>query len=186
MPAVRTDWTVEMLDAMPDDGNRYEVIDGALFVTPAPSDIHQLVVLALASRLRDYLRPFSIARALHSPADVRRDDRRHNRVQPDVFVVRLIDGQRPPYPFDLSDLLLAAEVESPSHRLYDYQTKRRLYLDSGVPEYWIASPETRTFARWHAKSEEAELLTSQLVWSPTGMPEPLTIDIPRLFEDALG
>jgi len=186
MPAERTDWTVEMLDAFPDDGNRYEIIDGELFVTSAPSDTHQLVALELAIRLHSYLRPSSIARVLHSPADVRREDRRRNRVQPDVFVVRLADGQRPPYPFDLSDLLLAAEVESPSNRLYDYQTKRRLYLTNGVPEYWIISPEARSFARWRGTSDDAELLTAQLEWRPDGMLEPFVIDIPEFFDDALG
>src|SRR5262245_2269013 len=148
MPSGHTEWTVEMLDALPGDGQRYEIIDGELFVTPAPSDVHQLVLGALYSRLRQYFRPSSVGRAFGSPSDVRRGDRRRNRVQPDVFVVRLIDNKRPAYPFDLADLLLAAEVESPSNPEYDYHTKRTLYLSSGVPEYWIVSPVTRTFARW--------------------------------------
>src|SRR5262245_10984511 len=42
MPATNIAWTVEMLDALPDDGQRYEIIDGELFVTPAPLEIHQL------------------------------------------------------------------------------------------------------------------------------------------------
>ena len=41
MPATRVDWTVEMVDALPDDGQRYELIDGELFVTPAPAEPHQ-------------------------------------------------------------------------------------------------------------------------------------------------
>src|SRR5215470_16789377 len=125
VPLQQTDWTVEMLDALPDDGDRYELIDGELFVTPAPSDVHQLVVGALHARLRAYLRPFPVARVIASPSDVRRADRRKNRVQPDVFAVRLTDGARPAYPFDQSDLLLAIEVESPGTRAYDHQTKRR-------------------------------------------------------------
>src|SRR6185437_16845984 len=104
MPAVRTDWTVEMLDELPDDGNRYEVIDGELFVTPAPSDVHQLIVTELVARLHFYLQRSVVARVLTSPSDVRRPDRERNRVQPDVFVVKLTDGRRPPYPFDLTDL----------------------------------------------------------------------------------
>jgi hypothetical protein len=62
-------------------------------------------------------------------------DRTRNRVQPDVFAVRLVDGGRPPYPYELRDLLLAIEVESPDNPAYDYQTKRRLYLSNGVPEF---------------------------------------------------
>jgi Uma2 family endonuclease len=186
MRATNAEWTVDMLDALPDDGNRYEIIDGVLFVTPAPSDVHQLVVGALQARLHQYLRPSTIARVLHSPADVRRPDRRRNRVQPDVFVVRLTDQKRPPYPFDLADLLLALEVESPSDPAYDYQTKRELYLSSGVPEYWIVSPTARTFACWGASKDSAELLTTRLEWQPAGMTVPLIIDLPEFFDDALG
>ncbi len=186
MPAVRTDWTVEMLDELPADGNRYELIDGELFVTPAPSDVHQLVASTLWSRLQTYLRPTDVGRSLQSPADVRRGDRTRNRVQPDVFVVPLLDGKRPPYPFNLADLILAAEVESPSNAAYDYQTKRRLYLTSGVPEYWIVNPEARTFARWRGLRDEAELLTMRLEWQPAGMSQELVIDIPQFFDDALG
>jgi Uma2 family endonuclease len=95
MPAEQVQWTVEMLDALPDDGQRYELLDGELFVTPAPSDVHQLAVGALHARLRAYMRPSDVGRAFSSPSDVRRGDRRRNRVQPDVFVVRLVDGKRP-------------------------------------------------------------------------------------------
>ncbi|MGH7616671.1 MAG: Uma2 family endonuclease, partial [Gemmatimonadaceae bacterium] len=150
------------------------------------SDVHQLVVGALLSRLRAYLRPKNVARVLNSPADVRREDRRRNRVQPDVFVVRLTDEKRPPYPFDLADLLLAVEVESPSNAAYDYQTKRQLYLSSGVPEYWVVSPSARTFARWRAGHDIAELITTRLEWQPDGMSSALTIDLPEFFDDALG
>src|SRR5215216_3519443 len=131
MPATRTDWTVDMLDALPEDGQRYEIIDGELFVTPAPSDVHQYVVGELYARLLAYLRGSGVGHPVISPADVRRDDRRRNRVQPDIFVVRVVEGKRPHYPFDLGDLLLAVEVESPSNQSYDYQTKRLLYIEGG-------------------------------------------------------
>jgi Uma2 family endonuclease len=186
MPAASSDWTVDMLDALPDDGNRYEIIDGELFVTPAPSDLHQLVVGTLYSRLRAYLRPTSVGRAILSPSDVRRDDRRRNRVQPDIFVVRLTENGRPSYPFDLRDLLLAVEVESPGNSAYDYQIKRNLYLDAGVPEYWIVRPEARTAARWRGPAEPAELITGQLEWQPAGMGAPLVVYLPEFFEDAFG
>ena len=175
-----------MLDELPDDGNRYELIDGELFVTPAPSDVHQLVVLALATRLRAYLRPTQLARAIISPSDVRREDRQRNRVQPDVFAVRLVDGKRPPYPFDLADVLLAAEVLSPSNPRYDHQTKRHLYLRGGVPEYWIIDPEAHTFARWRSVVDPGELLTERIAWQPSPLETPLVIGLPEFFEDALG
>jgi Uma2 family endonuclease len=184
MPIASADWTVEMLDALPDDGNRYELIDGVLYVTPAPSDIHQLVVGALYARLRAYMRPGAIGRVVNSPADVRKPDRRRNRVQPDIFVVRLTDNRRPAYPFDLSDLLLVIEVESPGNAAYDYRTKRALYLDAGL-EYWIVNSEAQTIARWFG-SETGEILTARLEWLPEGMRHPFTLDLAEFFEDALG
>ncbi len=186
MPAAQTDWTVEMLDALPDDGKRYEVIDGALFVTPAPSDVHQYVVAAFARQLHAYVRPTTLARVLHSPADVRKPDRKRNRVQPDVFVVRLSAGKRPRYPHDLKDLLLAIEVESPSNPNLDYQIKRALYLRNGIPEYWVVNPIARIVSRWRSEDEPGEVCSSRMTWHPEGMAEPLVIDLPALFDDALG
>ncbi len=186
MPAAQTEWTVEMVDALPDDGQRYELIDGELFVTPAPSDVHQLVVGCLHARLRAYLRPHGVGRVLVSPADVRREDKRRNRVQPDIFVVRLTENRRPAYPFDLADLLLAVEVESPSNPAYDYQTKRVLYLRSGVAEYWVVNSIARTVARWRSDADPGELLTERVEWQPGGMPTPFQLILPEFFEDALG
>lgn len=181
-----TEWTVDMLDALPNDGNRYEIIDGDLVVTPSPSNAHQLVVGALYSRLRAYMRPTQVGRATISPSDVRREDRQRNRVQPDIFVVRLGVEGWPPYPFDLADLLLAVEVESPSTGAYDHQTKRELYLRAGVPEYWIVNAETRTIARWRRLDDPGELLARRLEWQPAAELEPFVLDLREFFEDALG
>ena len=156
MPSAPAEWTVDMLDALPDDGQRYEIIDGALYVTPAPSNVHQLVAGEFYVRLRAYLRLGDLARALFSPADVRKDDRRKNRVQPDVFAVRLVDGKHPPYPYSLSDILLAIEVESPSDPLYDYHTKRQLYLRNGVPEYWVVNCDARLVSRFVSLADPGE------------------------------
>jgi Uma2 family endonuclease len=186
MPAAHTEWTVDMLDALPDDGQRYEIIDGVLYVTPAPSDVHQYIVGELHSRLLDYLRHSGVGHPVVSPADVRRKDRRRNRVQPDIFIVRVTGGKRPQYPFDLSDLLLAVEVESPSNPRYDYQTKRALYLGAGVPEYWVVSADARTISRWHRAGDPGEILSQHIAWHPAGMESALGIDLPSFFTEALG
>ena len=186
MPASQTEWTVDMLDALPDDGNRYEIIDGELFVTPSPAGVHQFVVLALAARLRAYVHAGSVARVVISPSDVRRPDRKRNRVQPDVFVIKLRDGRYPPDPFELADVLLAIEVVSPGNPQYDYQTKRVLYLGSGVPEYWIVDPMARTIARWRSAADRGELQVDRIEWQPAGVDAPFVIQIPAFFDDALG
>jgi Uma2 family endonuclease len=107
-------------------------------------------------------------------------------VQPDIFVVRVTEAKRPAYPFDLSNLLLVVEVESPTNSSYDYQTKRLLYVDGGVPQYWIVSPDARTIARWRGTEEPGEILSRQLVWQPEGMSDPFVLDVPDLFAQALG
>ncbi|MEO7083260.1 MAG: Uma2 family endonuclease [Gemmatimonadaceae bacterium] len=127
-----------------------------------------------------------VGRAVFSPSDVRREDRRRNRVQPDVFVVRVVDGKRPAYPFDQSDLLLVVEVESPSTARYDYQKKRMLYLNAGVREYWIVSPKARTVSRWRRAEDPGEVLTQEIRWHPLGATNPLIIDVPASFAEALG
>jgi len=185
MPAATTSWTVEMLDALEDDGQRYELIDGELFVTPTPAEIHQLVLAQFLLRLNEYLRRGSVGRVIHSPADVRRADRSRNRVQPDVFVVRLTDGKRPQYPYDLGDLLLAVEVESPSNPALDYQVKRRLYLQSGIPEYWVVNPVGRVLSRFRGVNDPGEVFTERIEWHPDGMDTALTIDLPALFDEAV-
>ena len=174
-----------MLDALPDDGQRYEVIDGVLHVTPAPGLPHQLIAGHLYYVLKQYLGGSTVGRPVISPSDVRRGDRSRNRVQPDVFVVRLADAKLPPYPFAMPDLLLAVEVPSPNEGLYDYHTKRKLYVASGVAEYWVLNGETRNLSRWRGAADPGELLSGRVEWHPPGMPEPLVLDLPRFFDEAV-
>lgn len=184
MPATRTDWTVDMLDALPDDGQRYEIIDGELFVTPGPGEPHQDIVGELFARLREYLKGRGIGKAMMSPADVRRGDRKRNRVQPDVFVVRVTDGLRPAYPYELHDLLLAVEVVSPSNPILDYQVKRDLYLREGVGEYWVINPDARNVSRWRGRDEPGDVHSKTIEWHPEGMASPFTLDLPEFFNDS--
>ena len=185
MPAAHANWTVEMLDALPDDGQRYELIDGELYVTPAPSDVHQLVSGAFYRRLDPYLRTAKVARALYSPADIRRGDRTRNRVQPDVFAVRLVGGKYPQYPYAIRDLILALEIESPGNPLYDHHVKRELYLTNGVPEYWIANADARIVTRWRSLDEPGDVFSKRIEWHPPEMAAGLVIDLEELFREAL-
>jgi Uma2 family endonuclease len=185
MSATRAEWTVDMLDVLPDDGQRYELVDGVVHVTPAPGLPHQLIVGQLYHLFRLYLRGSTVARALISPSDVRRGDRTRNRVQPDTFVVRLVDGKLPRYPFAMTDLLLAVEVSSPNDPLYDYQTKRALYIANNIPEYWVINPEARNLSRWRDAADPGEVLSARVEWQPVGMPESFVLDLPRFFDEAI-
>lgn len=186
MPAAYTEWTVDLLDALPESSERFELIDGELYVTPSPGIPHQGVVLDLASCLRDYTRRIGIGRTIISPSDVRRGDFQKNRVQPDIYVVRLTDGTLPEYPFHLRELMLAVEVASPGSPFLDYEVKRRLYLSEGVGEYWVVGVQERNVTRWRAIANAGDVRTGLIEWQPSGGTEPFVLDLPSFFDDALG
>src|SRR5207253_1459223 len=93
MPQAARDWTVQRLLTLPEDGNRYEVVDGELLVTPSPTFHHQDAILALARRLDPYVRAGGTEYLSLSPADIELDER--TLVQPDLFVFELPGGRRP-------------------------------------------------------------------------------------------
>ena len=184
MPAAITDWTVDMVDALPDDGQRYELIDGALFLMPSPNEAHQDIFGLLFSLLYTYMGSSGIGKVVGSPSDVRKGDRTRNRVQPDVYVVRVTGGKRPKYPYDLHDLLLAVEVVSPSNPLHDYHTKRNLYLRENVGEYWIFNPDARNVSRWRGTDDPGEVLSNELRWHPEGKATEFVLNLPEFFTRA--
>lgn len=179
----RRDWTVEEVHALPDDGNRYEVIDGELFVTPAPSEVHQDAVVELLVRVK----PYADALKLHvfiAPTAVTFSARRE--VQPDLLVLPTLDGQRARAFRDVRRLALAVEVLSPSTTRADRYVKRRIFSSEGVPEYWIVDPAMRLVERWRPGDEEPEVLLDTLVWQPMGGAAPLMIDLREYFRAAHG
>ena len=182
--AATTKWTAEMVRALPDDGNRYEVIDGELFVTPAPLWDHQEAAFELATRLRSYLQATGVGNAMIAPADVEFDNER--MVEPDVFVVPLVEGRKPRAWADVRRLLLAVEILSPNTARADRQVKRRLYQRQHVPEYWIVDVDARLIERWRPDDTRPEILTDRLEWQPDTAHPPLVIDLPRYFADVLG
>jgi Uma2 family endonuclease len=121
--------TVADLDTMPDDGHRYELIEGALLVTPAPSVRHQIVCVELLSVLRDACSPH--LRVLTAPLDVVLGE--STAVQPDLLVARRQDFTAKNLPVAP---LLAVEVLSPSTQLVDLNLKKAAYEQAGVASYW--------------------------------------------------
>lgn len=176
-------WTVEEVQALPGDGNRYEVVDGALLVTPAPSLRHQDAVFAIAVRLRAYARSARIGHVAVAPADVTFGARA--LLQPDVVVFRLVDGHPPATWADAGRPLLAVEVLSPSTAHADRTVKRRLYQREGIPEYWIVDLDSRLVERWRPADERPEVIEERLVWQPESATEPLVVDLPALFAEIL-
>jgi Uma2 family endonuclease len=179
-----TGWTVDMLETLPDDGKRYEIIDGELLVTPAPDLAHQVVAGELYARVREYLRAHPVGRAVMAPADVRVGDR--TSVEPDVFVIPQVKGPFARAWSPLSTLLLAVEVLSATTARVDRGRKLALYQREGVREYWIVDVDSRLVERWRPGDERPEILRETLEWRVEGAAEPLVIDLPALFAEALG
>ena len=185
MPAQPTEWTVEMVRALPDDGNRYEVIDGELFVTPSPSIVHQRAIIELLDFVRPYVKTHDIGEALVSPADVGVYGPR-KFVQPDLFVLPLLEGSRIRAWSEVGRLLLTVEVISPSTVRVDRRDKRDLYREKAVPDYWIVDTDERTVERWRPNDTFPAVFTDTLVWHPDPGCTPLIIDLPAYFRSVHG
>jgi Uma2 family endonuclease len=133
--------TMAELDAMPDDGRRHELIDGALIVTPAPSFGHQGVLRELLFRVHDAA-PEGLE-VLFAPVDVRIDER--NNLQPDLLVAPREDFTEANLPVAP---LLAVEVLSPSTKHIDRGLKKNKYEELGTPHYWVVDPMRPSITAW--------------------------------------
>ncbi len=128
--------------ALPDDGRRYELIDGELVMTPSPGFPHQWVVGRLFVTLDEHVRSRKLGIVFLSPLDVILSER--SAPQPDIgFVDRAGEALITDRGIEGAPHLVV-EVLSPSRPAHDLVTKRRLYREHGVPHYWIADPERRT------------------------------------------
>ncbi|MGH7711910.1 MAG: Uma2 family endonuclease [Gemmatimonadaceae bacterium] len=183
-PIGRTDWTAEMARALPDDGKRYEVLDGELFVTPAPSADHQEALTVLLRNIDPYVRQYAIGHVFWSPADIEFSPRR--LVQPDLFVAPLLDGKRPRTWRQIRGLILAVETLSPSTARADRQVKSRIYMNEDVGEYWIVDLDARVVERWRKGESRPEILSESLGWQPRADLPPLTMDLAAYFAEVLG
>ena len=184
MDTTRKRWRADEVRALPDDGNRYEVIRGALVVPPAPRPIHQRAVLLLAMILEPNCDRTGVGRVYQSPADVEFDD--ETMVQPDLFVV---PGRTGPIPSSwrmMPTPLLAVEVISPPSARYDRGEKRRLYTEEGVPEYWIVDIDSRVIERWRPGDSRPDVFDQHLTWQPDPAHDALGIDLAAYFARTWG
>src|SRR5215472_8516654 len=132
-PAAGRPFTVADLDRMPDDGHRYELLDGALIVSPRPTNSHQEVAMELAVRLRSAC-PRDL-RVIPEPAV---QLSAMTEFAPDIAVIRreqvnAAKCTEPP--------LLVVEVRSPSTALIDLNRKKAAYERFGVASYWVVVPD---------------------------------------------
>jgi Uma2 family endonuclease len=133
--------TYEDYRLLPEDGKRYELMEGELFiVSPAPSTRHQSVVANLLFALVGALQKPGLARILPAPTDLVLSPT--NVVQPDLIIVGTANGSiiTPRAVEGSPDIVV--EILSPSSLDRDQYIKRRLYQQFRVPEYWVVDPES--------------------------------------------
>ena len=172
-------YTADMVRALPDDGNRYETVHGELLVTPAPRAWHQELVSRLLVDLVLYLRSYRVGHLIASPADISWGS--DTLVQPDLFVVPVEQARTLEWSA-IRSLLLAIEVLSPSSARADRFTKRRLYLQQGVPAYWVIDGDQHIVEVWTPESEWPSVQRERVEWRPVDAAAPFELDLRHLFQ----
>ena len=136
-------YTVVDLERMREEGDeRYELIDGEMFLVPSPDLDHQGIVVRLARHFYAQVEERGLGRVFVAPMDTRFSQVRD--VQPDLIVVLRGDGATLGRRRIEGVPTLVGEIVSPSSRVHDRQRKRALYADAGVPEYLLFEPLTRS------------------------------------------
>jgi len=135
-------WTYDDYVALPDDGKRYEIVNGVLYMAPSPSGAHQDAVFRFSLHLFTHVEAAGLGKMRLAPFDVKLAPDRV--VQPDVLVVLNANYEKITEECIVGAPDLVVEVASPGTAIYDRHDKLNLYAHAGVPEYWIADPESRT------------------------------------------
>jgi Uma2 family endonuclease len=171
-------WTLAEVHSLPDDGNKYELIHGELFVTPAPTLEHETILARLTRILEPYVAANALGLIYHPRAVFRVRDQ--VEIEPDLMVRQEHRGPEPTW--ETAPLpSLVVEVASPTTWRRDRVQKRVAYMDAEIPDYWIVDGETRSIRAVRPGADDV-VTTTTLIWSPAGAPEPLIVEVVRLFE----
>lgn len=152
-------YTIADLELFPEDGNRYELLDGVLLVTPAPSHAHQIIVNRLQFRLTQAVMPRGAAHVV-GPGVITVQPR--TQLQPDILVHPAhfsLDAKWE----DIDEHWLAVEVLSRSSRVYDRDFKRDAYLALGVQEVWLVDRWEKTVEVSRAQGT-GDVISDKLRW----------------------
>lgn len=143
--STKTQWNYEAYAAIPYDGKRHEILDGDHYVNPAPNLYHQAISRHLQFQLYMAIEQSELGVVINAPVDVQLAET--TIVQPDLVIIRKANKhiQTPTRVRGVPDLLV--EIVSPSNPQHDLETKRRVYEQCQVPEYWIVLPDDHQVLR---------------------------------------
>ncbi|HSQ29711.1 MAG TPA: Uma2 family endonuclease [Gemmatimonadaceae bacterium] len=184
MSAVRPHrWTRVEVDRLVDERPgltpRYELVDGELLVTPAPSRRHQRIILHLALLLQPYLVQHRMGEIVLGPGELELDG--EERYEPDLMIVPAVDGKLPPADTAPSHAILVCEVLSPGSLRHDRVTKRKAFQRHAVPEYWIVDPDAEVFEVWRVHDERPAVVDGVLTWQPKDVQMAFELDVQVFF-----
>ena len=169
-------WTLEELHSLPDDGNKYELVRGDLFVTPPPTPEHETILGRLTRILEPYVAAHRLGLIYHPRSVLRFED---SEVEPDLMV-----RQPPRLPkvhwADMPIPILVVEVISDSTRRRDRGPKRDLYMDAGVEEYWIIDPDEVAITSVR-RGEQDRTIRDRLDWTPANVTTSLVVELSHIF-----
>lgn len=176
-------WSYEEFAQFPEDGNRYEIIAGGVYMTPSPRTWHQVIVTRLTVLLAGFVTQHGLGEILVGPVDVLFGP--HDYLSPDlVFIAR-----------DRAEIVelrgisgapdLVVEVVSSSTAARDRGIKRDRYALFGVPQYWVIDANQRQIEVYQTMgdSREAEIVTGTLRWQSEAGGAVLEISVRDLLRD---
>ncbi len=167
-------WTTDDLDELPESHRRYELIDGALVVSPSPTNMHQTIAARLVVALEDGCPPeYDVTQAVEIRVSKRRS------FVPDLLVTTAEAASAHPAKFAPHEVVLVVEVVSPGSLTMDRVTKAALYAQAGIPFYWRVETTDGIVVHTHRLDPESS------VYLPTGefgdavvTDEPWSVDFP--------
>ncbi|HVX38744.1 MAG TPA: Uma2 family endonuclease [Gemmatimonadaceae bacterium] len=170
-------YTIEDLDHFPDDGNRYEILDGFLMVTPSPGGAHQsiasrlLVELALAVSKTGDAHVIGVGTIERAPA---------THLEPDILVFPSRFSPKLHWR-DIDEHWLAVEVYSRGSRVYDREFKTNAYFALGVKEVWLVDPRNLSVEVCRPSGERL-IVHDTLRWSVPTLDRIVTIELGEVFK----
>lgn len=169
-------YTIEDLDGFPDDGNRYELLDGVLLVTPSPATSHQIVASRLQTLLAVSLQQTGHAHvvgpgAMQSPPGT--------QLQPDILVFPARFSPETKW-VEITEHWLAVEVLSRSSRIYDREFKRDAYFALGVKQVWLVDRINKCVEVGRGRGI-SEVVRDAIRWRPPVQDVVVTIPLNEVF-----